>query len=64
MKLRRERWCCRQFPGQPEEIRRKTALHRDGGGETKAGLYEEAKRRGIQGRSTMSKAELEQALAR
>jgi len=36
--------------------------HRGPGGRTKAQLYEEAKRRGIKGRSTMSKAELLRAL--
>jgi hypothetical protein len=37
--------------------------HRKGPrGRTKAQLYEEAKRRGIHGRSTMTKAELERAL--
>lgn len=36
--------------------------HRGQGGRTKAQLYEEARRRNIHGRSTMSKAELEQAL--
>jgi hypothetical protein len=63
-KKRRDTRKGRQFSGQPEDVRRKTARHRDGGGETKAALYEKAKRRGIQGRSTMTKAELEQALAR
>ena len=37
---------------------------RSSGGKTKGELYEEAKRRDIPGRSTMSKSELEQALAR
>jgi len=36
--------------------------HRGAGGRTKAQLYEEAKRRKIQGRSTMSKSELLKAL--
>jgi hypothetical protein len=36
--------------------------HRGAGGRTKAQLYEEAKRKGIDGRSTMTKAELEEAL--
>lgn len=34
------------------------------GGRTKTQLYDEAKRRGVQGRSRMSKAELERALSR
>ena len=33
-------------------------------GRTKAQLYEEAKRRGIEGRSTMTKAQLERAIGR
>jgi hypothetical protein len=62
-KKRRDTEKGRQFSGQPDDIRRKTTRHRDGG-ETKADLYEEARRRGIQGRSTMTKAELAEALAR
>jgi hypothetical protein len=38
--------------------------HSGPGGRTRAQLYEEAKRRGIDGRSTMSKAQLERALGR
>ena len=38
--------------------------HRGPGGRTYRQLYEEAKDRGIDGRSTMSKAQLERALAR
>jgi hypothetical protein len=34
------------------------------GGRTKQQLYDEAKRRGVKGRSTMSKAELERAVGR
>ena len=34
------------------------------GGRTKQQLYEEAKRRGIKGRSTMTKAQLEKAVGR
>jgi hypothetical protein len=36
--------------------------HRGAGGRTRDQLYEEARRRGIRGRSGMSKAELEQAV--
>jgi hypothetical protein len=38
--------------------------HKGAGGRTKAQLYEEAKRKNIDGRSTMSKAELEKAVSR
>ncbi|NUS55266.1 MAG: plasmid stabilization protein [Streptomycetaceae bacterium] len=38
--------------------------HSGPGGRTKEQLYNEAKKRNIQGRSTMTKAELEKALAR
>jgi plasmid stabilization system protein ParE len=38
--------------------------HRGSGGRTRDQLYEEARRRGIQGRSTMSKAQLERAVGR
>jgi|SRR2546430_13432854 len=38
--------------------------HQGPGGRTRDQLYEEAKRRNIKGRSTMTKAELERALAR
>jgi hypothetical protein len=38
--------------------------HRGEGGRTQRQLYEEARRRGVRGRSRMSKAELEQALRR
>jgi hypothetical protein len=61
-KKRRDTGKGRQFSGQPDDIRNKTARYRDRGTPTKADLYAEAKRRDIAGRSTMSKAELEQAL--
>jgi plasmid stabilization system protein ParE len=38
--------------------------HRGSGGRTRAQLYEEARRRGIKGRSKMSKAQLENSLDR
>jgi hypothetical protein len=38
--------------------------HRGSGGRTKAQLYEEAKRKNIEGRSSMTKAELERAVGR
>jgi len=38
--------------------------HRGEGGRTRDQLYEEAKRKGISGRSTMTKAELERAVGR
>ncbi len=38
--------------------------HRGSGGRTKAQLYEEAKRKNIEGRSSMNKAELEKAVGR
>jgi hypothetical protein len=38
--------------------------HRGAGGRTKAQLYNEAKQKGIKGRSTMTKAELERAVGR
>jgi hypothetical protein len=38
--------------------------HRGPGGRTKDQLYAEARRRGIRGRATMSKADLERALRR
>jgi hypothetical protein len=38
--------------------------HAGAGGRTKAQLYEEAKKKSIRGRSTMTKAELEKAVGR
>jgi hypothetical protein len=38
--------------------------HRGAGGRTKAQLYNEARKKGIDGRSKMSKAELEKAVGR
>jgi hypothetical protein len=59
----------KQFSSQPEDVASKTAKarstgKRDGSREpTRAELYEQAKRRGVPGRSRMSKGELRQALA-
>lgn len=44
------------------ERKGETATDRDAGGETKAALYEQAKRKNIPGRSKMSKAELARAV--
>jgi hypothetical protein len=54
----------RQHSSQPRDTARKTARHRGNGpsGQTKAELYEQAKKRDIPGRSKMSKAQLEKAL--
>ena len=38
--------------------------HRGSGGRTRDQLYEEARRKGVKGRSTMKKAELEKAVGR
>jgi hypothetical protein len=38
--------------------------HRGSGGRTKAQLYEEAKKKNVKGRSSMTKAELERAVGR
>lgn len=38
--------------------------HRGAGGRTKAQLYEEAKRKNVKGRSSMTKAQLERAVGR
>ena len=57
----------RQHSAQPKDVAEKTAKHRDGhagGGATRAELYEQAKKRDLPGRSKMSKAELEKALAK
>jgi hypothetical protein len=59
----------KQFSKQPEDIARKTASARKTGtarrrgGPTKADLMAKARERNIGGRSKMSKAELERALA-
>ena len=57
----------RQFSAQPGDVAHKTAHdretgHADAGGGSKAALYAEAKRRGVPGRSRMSKTELQKAL--
>jgi Family of unknown function (DUF5872) len=58
-----------QYSRQPRRIAEKTARYRAGRARerrepTKADLYEEARRRDLPGRSSMSKAELAQALKR
>lgn len=62
----------RESPKDNAEVRARTRRRetsgrtarsaREGGGDTKAGLYAEAKRRNIPGRSRMTKAELARAL--
>jgi hypothetical protein len=55
-----------QFAAQPEDVARKTALHRGGhgkwGDKTKADLLAEARKRDIAGRSRMTREQLEHAL--
>ncbi|WP_349368040.1 hypothetical protein [Salinarimonas sp.] len=58
----------KQFSGQPKDVAKKTARHRDTGRSsgksepTKAELYEKAKKQDIPGRSKMSKQELMKAV--
>ena len=59
----------KQFSAQPKDVAKKTAPFHEGGagggaGQTRAALYEEAKRRNVAGRSKMTKAQLVKALAR
>lgn len=54
----------RQFSAQPEDVARKAAKARRGDGPTKESLMAEARKRGIGGRSRMSKAELAKALGK
>lgn len=53
----------KQFSSQPKDVAKKTAPHRGGGGDSKAELMEQAKKRNISGRSKMSKDQLQRALA-
>ncbi len=48
----------------PAPVRGGQRSHRGEGGRTRDQLYEEARRKGIAGRSTMTKAELERAVGR
>jgi hypothetical protein len=50
----------RQFSAQPADVAKKVARARSGG--TKADLMQQARKQGIKGRSTMTKAQLEAAL--
>lgn len=52
----------KQFSAQPADVADKTRPYRDH--RTKADLYAEAKKRDVPGRSTMSKAQLADALAK
>ena len=57
----------KQFSAQPKDVAEKTASARktgkgNGGEVTKAQLMDEARRKGVEGRSKMSKAELEKAV--
>ena len=54
----------KQFSAQPKDVARKTAPHRETGKtpESKASLMDQARARGIAGRSRMSKGELARAL--
>jgi hypothetical protein len=56
-----------QFSAQPHDVARKAALHRGGSGKwgdkTKADLLAEAKKRGVPGRSRMTRPQLEAALS-
>ncbi|WP_279478833.1 DUF5872 domain-containing protein [Aureimonas sp. SK2] len=63
-KKRRDTKRGKQFSAQPADVAEKTAPFRKHDREaTKAELYAEAKKRDIKGRSSMSKAQLEKALA-
>jgi len=64
----------KQFSAQPKDVAAKAARARKtgqatqarsrAGGRTKAQLMDEARRKGVEGRSRMSKAELEKAVGR
>ena len=55
----------KQFSGQPKDVAEKTKQYRSTGKSqaTKSELYERAKQRNVPGRSTMTRAQLEKAVA-
>lgn len=64
-KKRKDSAAGKQFSSQPKDVAKKSAKYRHGGTDdapTKAQLYAEAKKHNIQGRSTMSKAQLQRAV--
>lgn len=62
-KKRRDTKQGKQFSAQPDDVARKSARYRDGkSAPTKTDLLQKAREQDIRGRSTMSKAELQEAL--
>jgi hypothetical protein len=59
---REDRAAGRQHSAQPADVARKTAAFRDGKEPSKASLMEQARKRGLAGRSKMDKAQLRRAL--
>jgi len=62
-KKRRDTAKGRQHSAQPKDVAAKTAKYRHEGESTKAELMARARQRGLPGRSKMTKAELQKALA-
>lgn len=64
-KKRRDTRTGKQYSKQPDDVASNSANRRQGSADepTKEELYEEAKRRGVEGRSMMDRAELEKALS-